>query len=851
MSMPLVEILNISGTTEAGRDVPSGARLKLADSLVLLKQSLYEAEQEGMVAGLTSAEDAITKNVPLVEDILDGRPMPSLESRGGNSNVSDFRRQNTFIADRRGKIPAETEIHIRKTVASLPFESIQEMQDRLDLLLQIIRELPTASVAKRLENYLPISVPQTRAGFLTLKHVAHKYHNGTQEEDGSAYLFGAERTLRELDDRVIERAHSSEEILEVVTAQAREEAEKRLSKLVNKNSPDLEEMRSIAAERRIEDLRREAVWAGVNRPYSRFEILANQTIQAEGLHLDADAVHTRQNEVIERARDYILTGLATKRGIARVIEMLDKDPEFRQVIAQRRRMTAEELLAVDNKTKARIARDVLNSKRIVISIEQRRVFHGQDLLDEEKRKLIDALTNDPSSLSWEEIYAIETGVPRPSEERSIFDLAKERLRRQIVAEVTEKELLEILTERIKKELLAQRSSMAVDATMRSLRIDSSQLLSNPTQVLEQAEVIAARAIQLLHLDSPPITLPDIQLQGLALNEGLELLEIDQLKCVTEQNIADLLDHLAENPDRYGVEIQEREGVRVYMIDQKTRETLTRVSRLLADLSKIKDTLILPQTENEMSCLLTMVVDAITTDEPITIVTPICPAWSRDSDETYDFKSLGGDESFIAAKFFTYGKGMIAVLAKHQIPYRGILLFADWGLETEINAKDTYGRKLSQEDVQMCFQSTVAATDEHLSALQADKKVGHLFKNYTIVSMKDFLEKRMNVAEVERKMRHFFTTDRRGRKLLEELDTQSYELNRVRLGYNRTQNREFALQNLVEYSAVGQSIGPHSILAVCESRTTSRSYNMPRQKHENVPVFYVKGEGGADEGVNIL
>ena len=48
--------------------------------------------------------------------------------------------------------------------------------------------------------------------------------------------------------------------------------------------------------------------------------------------------------------------------------------------------------------------------------------------------------------------------------------------------------------------------------------------------------------------------------------------------------------------------------------------------------------------------------------------------------------------------------------RNGIPYGGVILFADWGLETEIDAKGTYGQKLSPEDVRMCFASTLAACD---------------------------------------------------------------------------------------------------------------------------------------------
>lgn len=300
-----------------------------------------------------------------------------------------------------------------------------------------------------------------------------------------------------------------------------------------------------------------------------------------------------------------------------------------------------------------------------------------------------------------------------------------------------------------------------------------------------------------------------------------------------------------------VKKRKRWEVKVYMIDQKTREVFAKTGHLLADLAKVSDNFVLPETEEEMGCLLAIVAKTIRTGEPVTFYTPICPDWSRDKEGRYDFKSLEGGESFIANKFFVNAPKFLKIFAKHGVPFRGIILFADWGLETEIDAKDTYGQELSPEDVQMCFASTFARTDEKLKKLQGSQLSGSLFADYKVESMQDFLTQRLDIPAVQSRLEEFFTTNKRGQRLVDVLTTASFKLNKTRLGTTEAENRKLAVRNLVEYATVGQSVGNHSILVVCESRTSSMAYNLPRPKDANVPVFFVKGKEDLTRGVNIL
>lgn len=325
------------------------------------------------------------------------------------------------------------------------------------------------------------------------------------------------------------------------------------------------------------------------------------------------------------------------------------------------------------------------------------------------------------------------------------------------------------------------------------------------------------------------------------------------RTVSYQRLRDLrrrTSHLLKSLMRGRKIVRERGEVR-YMIDDQERGLLEKVGGFLADLSKISGNFVLPQTDEETVCLMADVSRAIRENKSIALVTPVCPDWSRDSEGRYDFKSLSGGESFVANKFFVNAPEFLEIFRKNGISYRGIILFADWGLETEIDAKDTYGQKLSPDDIQMCFASTLAATDQTLKHLQDDERLGPLFADYEVISMREFLAERLDEQQVMDKMRRFFTTDKQGLKLLDLLDRDSLKLNKQRLRVSDEENRKLALQTSIEYATVGQALDDDSFLVVCESKTTSRCYNLPRARDKKVPVFYVKGKEGLNSGVNIL
>lgn len=289
-----------------------------------------------------------------------------------------------------------------------------------------------------------------------------------------------------------------------------------------------------------------------------------------------------------------------------------------------------------------------------------------------------------------------------------------------------------------------------------------------------------------------------------------------------------------------------------VMQPEMRDALRVAGQVLVDMADITDSIILPDFGNETHSLIAQIVTARTTGMPIDIFSPVCPDWSRDTSGRYDFKSLGGDASFIARKVFQEAPPILGILKKHNISYKGTLVLANYGSETEIDARDTYGRKLNPEDIEMSFASTYAKTDEELSELQTGD--GGVFDTYRVIPMTEFFEKqKIDVDQLFDEANEFFRINNKGRKLVEQLHRDSVELNKKRLGMSEVENLAQTIRGCAEYGLFGYALGKKGIILAAESRTTSRAYNLFRRakRREVMPLFYLKGKRGINEGVNIL
>lgn len=252
----------------------------------------------------------------------------------------------------------------------------------------------------------------------------------------------------------------------------------------------------------------------------------------------------------------------------------------------------------------------------------------------------------------------------------------------------------------------------------------------------------------------------------------------------------------------------------FSLDKRGRFAIGQLGGILLELSRSSDRIIMPEAGPEMN-----------------------------EDGIYDFKSLGFGPSYIAQKFLQEAPAFLSMLEQYQIPYKGKMVFADWGMETEITARDTYGRLLPQNEIMARFDQSFQATSSLLGS--------GLFSPYKLQAMSEFLATRLgDPAKANREFQQRFLEERQARKLLELYQKESFGVNKRRLGLTREQNDQSALQTLSEYSTLGAAID-RGIMVAAESRLASLAYNVFRRKGRRLPVVFLKGDKPEDRGVNIL
>lgn len=280
------------------------------------------------------------------------------------------------------------------------------------------------------------------------------------------------------------------------------------------------------------------------------------------------------------------------------------------------------------------------------------------------------------------------------------------------------------------------------------------------------------------------------------------------------------------------------------------EIMKKVGSTLLGLSDLRSMLIMPSGAPEITTLASQLYLAQLTGNAIPIFTPVCPDWSRDEQGRYDFKSLGFGVSHIVKKLIEEGKSAIGCLADHRIPYEGVIIFADWGMETEIDTTDSYGERVSPDEVVRRFSQSFDATASHLENVQGDKE-GHIFRPYRLTSMTEFLSRRLGDPKaIYQRCREKFLQESGPNKLLRRYATVSFPVNRDRFGVDEPINFQMSLQTLAEYATLGEAISDGIILAG-ESHTASQAYNVLRPRKKKVPILFLKGKKGVDEGENIL
>ncbi len=272
-------------------------RLRLRRGVNCVRQFMRREESSDQ-----SACDVVTKvlmqNSPALDFLVDGDIRDS-NSRGPNSAL------------------------LQERVGSLPLSLVLDTSDRIERLMQVARDISSFSTASRLRELLPVTLPQTRAGFIKLRKLSHEYLQGLSIVPDTNVATNAEKArgvLAVLDEQVLERARSDTLLQNQIAQEARGLAAIRFPQLLAGDSLVLTKLRNIIVERKLMVMRREAVAAGGAREYSRFELAVNEIIEQENVASTIDvhnlaegvslrkAVLTRGKELLRKRLKDAVTG---------------------------------------------------------------------------------------------------------------------------------------------------------------------------------------------------------------------------------------------------------------------------------------------------------------------------------------------------------------------------------------------------------------------------------------------------------------------------------------------------------------------------------------------------------------
>lgn len=405
------------------------------------------------------------------------------------------------------KSAKEARITRRSSVASLIAllspEQIDRTQGQIDAFLGITLAVDSLASARRLEPHLRVIFPKTRDGLKILKVIAEQFDEAMpiSKESIPGDIPAVLQTLMGLDEELRIAGQKDPAVVDALSAFARRQAQIRLEKL--KIGGDFEQISKIKAEiaqQKISALKREPVDTPGTHRYSRYQVLVDQLIDREGLSVDIDSAREKAEARRKQDRATVLSVIAGRRAIDSVVIMIDQDPLLRQALAQRSRLDPGDLLIADRGVKRLVANNALAARRIVVSTEEGKVFRGEAVVEEEKAKLTRALL-DPLSfiagITDDELAIIRSGISKISDERSVYALAADVLRREMEDEVADDEIITVLTKALLNEVISARAPSLVDAAITELGIDRTSVLQDPDQLDQLKDQIITKGLELI------------------------------------------------------------------------------------------------------------------------------------------------------------------------------------------------------------------------------------------------------------------------------------------------------------------------------------------------------------------
>ncbi|MDO8429075.1 MAG: hypothetical protein Q7S88_00410, partial [Candidatus Daviesbacteria bacterium] len=153
-------------------------RQQLVATLMVLRRLRDKSESTMDSKGSFGAERTILANIPVISNLTNG----DLKGTSSNRALSD-------------------DSHLQIGVSRLSETEVKETQAGLGKLLSLVKAIGSVSVGRRLDVYLPVTLPDTNDGFKALLYMAQNVE--ITEQSGVPETFAATlKVLRQLDQQV-------------------------------------------------------------------------------------------------------------------------------------------------------------------------------------------------------------------------------------------------------------------------------------------------------------------------------------------------------------------------------------------------------------------------------------------------------------------------------------------------------------------------------------------------------------------------------------------------------------------------------------------------------------------------
>ena len=480
-------------------EMKADPRTRLLAGITALSKAYYEVVLIATPGLKPSVTDSIFKSVPLIDFITDGRIALTWGIESSDDINSD---RITNLMEERVKV--------------LPLVQVEDCQSRLEKFLTTASAI-SFSTSQRLKPYLQVTLPDTREGLRGLKEMAAKVADAiglkVNPEKLGDQLKDLEDVLRMLESEVLVQMTANKDLAVSVAVLARNEAKVQLFEARRQGDGIQNSLRREIAEReitRLKEIKVKEIIDGEEREFSELDRELYKMIEEKKLAERLPEAREQMRSTVEERKKEVVEGIIRRRVIRKVAGLMLSDPLVIAISAKIGKVTEEQLKTMKDEKgmtfRVKIASQLLDiTERKLVRFGFSKFPKFDTIFEDEKNRVQRAIDfGDPflfaAQLDPKEFDLIRVRIPNvfrrrlSGDNRAIFALAREELRRKLSENATYEEMEELLSDKLFRNLLREFAQETIDRSIQALGLDNQKLLDNPVILFDFTDQVLLLAL---------------------------------------------------------------------------------------------------------------------------------------------------------------------------------------------------------------------------------------------------------------------------------------------------------------------------------------------------------------------